>query len=75
MGTATVRDGLRAGRGMRAGGVGPLRRRARLDGRGALTPTAFSAVMRRFYGTASDVLGRFVGTVDRMLGDGDVTCA
>jgi hypothetical protein len=31
--------------------------------------------MRRFYGTASDVLGRFVGTVDRMLGDGDVTCA
>jgi adenylate cyclase len=37
-----------------------------------LTPTAFSEVMRRFYGIATDVLGRFGGTVDRMLGDGVV---
>jgi adenylate cyclase len=37
-----------------------------------LTPTAFSEVMRRFYAMATDVLGRFGGTVDRMLGDGVV---
>jgi len=37
-----------------------------------LTPTAFSQVMRRFYGIATEVLGRFDGAVDRLLGDGVV---
>jgi adenylate cyclase len=37
-----------------------------------LTPTAFSQLMRGFYRLASDVVGTFDGSIDRLVGDGVV---
>src|SRR5262245_40008080 len=37
-----------------------------------LTPTAFSHLVRRFYQLAGDVVARFDGSVDRLVGDGVV---
>jgi adenylate cyclase len=73
MATGTPHDGLHA---LPAGGCELEVSVLFADVRGStalgerLTPTAFSELMRRFYGIATDVLGRFGGTVDRMLGDG-----
>ena len=75
MATGTLRDGLHA---LPAGGCEREVSILFADVRGStalgeqLTPTAFSEVMRRFYRTATEVLGRFDGAVDRLLGDGVV---
>ena len=75
MATRTLRDGLDA---LPAGGCEREVSILFADVRGStalgeqLTPTAFSEVMRRFYRTATEVLGRFDGAVDRLLGDGVV---
>src|SRR5262245_48447458 len=37
-----------------------------------LTPTEFSRLLRRFYDVTAQVLARFDGTVDKLLGDGVV---
>jgi adenylate cyclase len=73
--TGTAHDGLHA---LPAGGCELEVSILFADVRGStalgerLTPTAFSEAMRRFYGIATNVLGQFGGTVDRMLGDGVV---